>query len=132
MSDPLEAFTFSSKFEIEDFFSRQEESIEITPEPMSGYAWKILVYPRGTDEWESDLVAVKLVNISGKPVKASYTITLFARSKLVDDLVWKDPDGIVDFTADGPDSISGCEDLMTRSELKGSEFCVNDVFKCEV
>lgn len=126
--DPLESHDLTYAFEINDFMSK-EGPIKMPLQSLYGYDWQIILYPWGTDDYETDLVGVKVTNVSGVPCKASYTIVLHTQVRGTEDLVWDDPDGIVNFAKSGPDATYGCEDLIERGDLKDSEYCVNGVCK---
>ena len=99
--DPLESHDFTLEFKVENFLEKTSEMVYT--HSLYGYDWQITVYPKGTDDYETDLVAVKLANLSGKPVRASYKVILLTQVKMGEDVVWDDPDGICKFEKDGPD-----------------------------
>lgn len=98
--------------------ARDEEYTSVSSPPQSacGSSWCVTVYPHGIDE-ASEFVSVRLVNLSPEEVYASYTLIL-KNQKGGKDHSWKDPEGIVLFSAeqDG-DNAWGCDDFIPVQDM---------------
>ena len=145
--DPLECYITEYGFDLEDVIMSMNRVVEIegpgdddvadqvkllhesTEIKEYGYSWKIICRIDAT----GDYIGVAIRNMSGKAAKASYNINVKNQRKRDEDIDWKDPDGMVQFAADGPDSQWGCEDLLDREALMPVYgYCIDDRVKFRV
>jgi hypothetical protein len=98
--------------------SRSDEYTYVSSSSQSacGTNWCVYVYPNGIDE-TSEFLSVRLVNLSSEEVYASYSLKL-RHQKSGNDHCWKDPEGIVLFSAveDG-DNAWGCDDFIPVQDM---------------
>jgi hypothetical protein len=97
-----------------------------------GSSWCVSVHPNGIDE-TGEYLSLRLVNLSPDEVFASYTLIL-KNQKGGADKRWKDPEGIVLFSAkEEGDNSWGCDEFISVQEIyTGDEFTANEKIIIEV
>ena len=119
-------FSFSLRWPLICSHDQEYNFVSSPTFPACGSQWCVTIYPNGVDE-TGDHVSVRLVNLSEEEVFAAYTLTMRNQTG-GPDKTWKDPEGIVLFSAksDG-DNAWGCDDFISTDELyKHDHFTANE------
>jgi hypothetical protein len=133
--DPLEAHESTVEITINNILERELEDVYTTGHlEYFGYQWEIKIFPRGCDDYETDLVGVQICNLSNRAVNAKYCITLLNQlggDHLIFNSDQDGPGGLCRFAASGPDATYGCEDFVDHTTLKDhfSGLCVKGICK---
>lgn len=82
---------------------------------LGGHLWQLHISPT-----LDDFVGFSLNHLSASPISASYSVSIENHLGM-DDLVWVDPDGVIEFReTDHPDSSWGNEEFIALEELLDS------------
>lgn len=131
---------YAAHFEGKDLTDKETEDFMIdnpicsTPFVLCGNEFTCQLFPIGMMPY-SEYAAIRLKNMSRNKIRLSYKIRLINQLDSTNDIIFEDPDGIVDFFPHRTtDCAWGCEDMISIDDLRSKTlgFCNNDSIRVKI